>query len=123
MICEKLLVDLLFSRWENHKIVIQFQIHGCFAKCNENRMTSENEGVTYPTIASTHKIVQNTGRFPNWSLSTWRLILLSMDFRLQKVSDLNNAFMIESEHIVNWREKYLINMDQHRFDGRPIHCK
>ena len=86
-------------------------------------MTSETEGVTYPTIASTHKTVMELGRFPKWSLSTWRMILLSMDFRLQKVSDLNSAFMIESKHIVDWRERYLLNMQQYRFEGRPIHCK
>ena len=27
-----------------------------------------------------------------------------MDFRLQKKADLNNAFMIESQHIIEWIE-------------------
>ena len=86
-------------------------------------MTEENEGITYPTIKSTHNIVMESGKFPKWSLSTWRLVLLSMDFRLQKMSDLNNAFMIESQHIMDWRERYLLNMEQHRVEGRPIHCE
>ena len=68
-------------------------------------------------------MVLETGKFPKWSLSTWRMILLSMDFRLQKKSDLNNAIMIESQHIVDWRDRYLLNMQQHRFDGRLIFCK
>ena len=86
-------------------------------------MTSETESVTYPTIKSTHQMVLDSGRFPPWSLSTWRSILLSMDFRLQKKSDVDNAFLMESQHIINWRGTYLTNMDQHRFNGRPIFCK
>ena len=86
-------------------------------------MTEGNEAVTYPTIKSTHKLVMESGKFPQWSLSTWRSILLSMDFRLLKKSDVDNAFMIESQHIIDWRDVYLTNMQQHRFEGRPIFCK
>ena len=104
-------------------MIFCFQIHGCFAKCNEKRLTSDNENVTYPTIKSTHQLVTDSGRFPKWSLSAWRSILLSMDFRLQRNSDVDNAFLIESQHIIDWREVYLLNMQQHRFEGRPIYCK
>ena len=86
-------------------------------------MNSENENVTYPTIKSTHEMVMSSGKFPKWSLSAWRSILLSMDFRLQRVSDVDNAFLMESKHIIDWREVYLRNMEQHRLEGRPIHCK
>ena len=106
-----------------NSFLLYLQIHECFAKCNDARLNSENENVTYPTIKSTHQMVMDSGRFPAWSLSTWRLILLSMDFRLQKKSDVDNAFLIESQHIIDWREKYLFNMQQHRFLGRPIFCK
>ena len=86
-------------------------------------MSSETENVTYPTIQSTLKLVMETGRYPQWSLWTWRKILLSMDFRLQKKSDVANAFMIESKHIIDWREVYLRCMEQNRLLGRPIYCK
>ena len=97
-----------------------FQIHASFAKCNEKRMSSETEMVTYPTITSTLKAVTETGKYPQWSLPTWRMILLSMDFRLLKKSDTDNAILMESTHIINWRDSYLRNMQQHRFEGRPI---
>ena len=86
-------------------------------------MTPETENVTYPTIKSTHELVMKTGRYPQWSISTWRRILLSMDFRLQKNSDVANSFMMESKHIIDWREVYLRNMEQNRILGRPIYCK
>ena len=83
-------------------------------------MSSETEMTTYPTITSTLKAVTETGKYPQWSLQTWRMILLSMDFRLLKKSDTDNAILMESTHIINWRDSYLRNMQQHRFEGRPI---
>ena len=50
-------------------------------KCNVKRMSPENADVTYPTIQSLHKMVLDTGRFPKWSYTTFRDVLLGMDIR------------------------------------------
>ena len=99
-----------------------FQIHKHFKACNEvKRITPDTEDITYPTIRSTHKYVQDTGLYPNWSLSTFRLILLGLDFRLKKLNELDNAILMEDKNLCDWRDSYLINMDNHRLLGRPIY--
>ena len=43
-----------------------------------------------------------------------------MDFRLKKLNELDNAILMESQTLCDWRDTYLVNMDHHRFLGRPI---
>ena len=95
-------------------------IHTHFQKCNVKRMTPENEDVTYPTIGSLHKSVMDTERFPKWSYSTFRDVLLGMNIKMMKKSEVDRAILIEDDRIIEWRKKYLRNMQQYRLEGRTI---
>ena len=89
--------------------------------CNVKRMTAENEDVTYPTIGSLHKAVLDDGRFPNWSYSTFREILLGMNIKMMSKSETNREILIEDEFIIAWHHRFLTNMQKHRRDGRKIY--
>ena len=68
-------------------------IHNEFRKCNVKRMTDEDADadVTYPTVASLHKTVMDTEIFPNWSISTFKKILLGMDIKFQSKSEVDRG--------------------------------
>ena len=96
-------------------------IHDEMRKCNVSRMNEENEDVTYPTIASVHKAVMETERFPSWSISTFRNILLGMNIKFQAKSEVDRAVLIEDEYIIEWRKRYLRDIERYRSLGYPIH--
>ena len=89
-------------------------------KCRVKRMSPENEGVTYPTIGSIHKVVLDTGRYPTWSYSAFREILLGMDIKMKAKSDIDRSILIEDDNLTKWRERYLKNMEGYRLQNRPI---
>ena len=95
-------------------------IHAHFRKCNVKRMTADNEDVTYPTIGSLHKSVMDTERFPKWSYTTFRDVLLGMNIKMMKKCEVDRAILIEDDHIIEWRKKYLRNMQKYRLEGRTI---
>ena len=84
-------------------------------------MDGENEFVLYPTVKSIHDVLMETGRFPKWSLSTTKNILLGMNFRFKQKSEVDRAILIEQDYIIDWRIRYLCNLVQYRILGRPIH--
>lgn len=96
-------------------------IHDEMRKCNVSRMNEENEDVTYPTIASVHKAVMETERFPSWSISTFRNILLGMNIKFQAKSEVDRAVLIEDDYIIEWRKRYLRDIELYRSLGYPIH--
>ena len=73
-------------------------IHTHFLKCNVKRMTADNEDVTYPTIGSLHKSVMDTERFPKWSYTTFRDVLLGMNIKMMKKSEVDRAILIVDDH-------------------------
>ena len=96
-------------------------IHNEMRKCNVSRMNEDNKDVTYPTIASVHKAVMETERFPSWSISTFRNILLGMNIKFQAKSEVDRAVLIEDDYIIQWRERYLRQIELYRSLGYPIH--
>ena len=96
-------------------------IHDEMRKCDVSRMNEENENVTYPTIASVYKAVMETERFPSWSIGTFRNILLGMNIKFQKKSEVDRAVLIEDEYIIEWRKRYLRDIERYRALGFPIH--
>ena len=54
-------------------------IHTQMKACNEKRSSPDNQELRYPTLDSLYKVVMATNKYPNWSLSTFREILLAMD--------------------------------------------
>ena len=102
----------MFSRKEH--------VHEEMRKCNVKRLTDENEGVKYPTVGSILKAVSETGRYPQWSYITFRDILLSMDIKMKAKSEVDRSILIEDEYIIEWRKRFLRNMEQYRFENRPI---
>ena len=61
-----------------------------------------------------------TERYPDWSYSTFRTILLGMDIKMKAKCEVDRAILIEDENIISWREKFLRAMQQFRKDGRAI---
>ena len=62
-----------FDKLEEEEISdLRKLIHGEMQKCNVKRMDEENQELRYPTITSLHKIVLESGKYPNWSLMTFR---------------------------------------------------
>ena len=97
-------------------------VHGEMQKCNDvKRLTDENHDLKYPTVASLHKVVQDTERFPSWSVTTFRNILLRMGLHFKTKSETDSAILIEDQYIIDWRSKFLDHMEQYRIEGRPIH--
>ena len=95
-------------------------IHAEMLKCNVKRMTEENQDATYLTIGNLHKIVLDTGRFPNWSYNTFREVLLGMNIKMKGKSEVDRAILLEDENIIKWRKRYLENMEKYRLEGRTI---
>ena len=97
-------------------------IHGIFHSVNNvKRLTEENRDIRYPTIDTVHQAVVETGRYPQWSRSTFRNILLSMGIQFQTKSETDSAILIEDNYIIAWRSRFLDNMELYRIQGRPIH--
>ena len=96
-------------------------IHNEFRKCNVKRMTEENEDIIYPTVASLHKTVMETEIFPDWSISTFKKVLLGMNIKFQSKSEVDRAILIEDEYIIEWRERFLRDIARYRELGYPIH--
>ena len=96
-------------------------IHNEMRKCNVSRMNEDNKDVTYPTIASVHKAVMETERFPSWSISTFKTILLGMNIKFQAKSEVDRAILIEDDYIIEWRKRYLRQIELYRSLGYPIH--
>lgn len=80
-------------------------IHAEMLKCNVKRMTEENQDATYLTIGNLHKIVLDTGRFPNWSYNTFREVLLGMNIKMKGKSEVDRAILLEDENIIKWRKR------------------
>ena len=97
-------------------------VHGEMQKCNDvKRLTAENHDLKYPTVESLHKVVQDTERYPSWSVTTFRNILLSMGLHFKTKSETDSAILIESQNIIDWHDRFLDHMEQYRIEGRPIH--
>ena len=90
-------------------------IHHEFKQCNVKRKNPENQDISYPTLASLHQIVTETGRFPTWSLDTFRKVLLGMDIKFKSKSEVDKSILIEDSYIENWRIQYLLNMQAFYF--------
>ena len=88
---------------------------------NVKRMTEENKDVHYPTLKSVHQAVMDTERYPSWSVSTFRQVMLQMGIKFETKSEADRAILIEDEYIIEWRDKFLKNMEWYRIQGRPIH--
>ena len=43
-----------------------------------------------------------------------------MNIKMMKKSEVDRAILIEDDHIIEWRKKYLRNMQQYRLEGRTI---
>ena len=56
-------------------------------ECNVKRLNDENQDLQYPTLKSIHKVVLDSGRYPMWSYSTFREILLAMEIRMKTKSE------------------------------------
>ena len=95
-------------------------IHMEMQNCDVKRLTPENEKITYPTLDSLRKTVIETGKFPDWSLTTFRRILLGMDIKFKAKSEVDKSIIIEDSYIEQWREKYLKNLEYYRSLGRPV---
>ena len=96
-------------------------IHNEMKKCTVKRMTEENKDISYPTLASVHQAVMDTERYPSWSVTTFRNVMLQMGIKFQTKSEADRAILIEDQYIIDWRDKFLKNMEWHRIQGRPIH--
>ena len=47
-------------------------------------------------------------------------VLLLLNIKMMKKSEVDRAILIEDDHIIEWRKKYLRNMQQYRLEGRTI---
>ena len=74
---------------EEKEHLLRQLIHEEFRSCNVSRMTDENKDVMYPTIGSVHRTVMATELFPNWSISTFRNVLLGMNIKFQAKSEVD----------------------------------
>ena len=61
-----------------------------------------------------------TGRYPKWSYSAFRDILLGMNIKMKAKSEIDRAILIEDQYIIEWRDKFLRNMQRYRWERRPI---
>ena len=86
------------------------KIHNEMKKCTVKRMTEENSDVSYPTLKSVHQAVMDTERYPSWSVSTFRQVMLQMGIKFETKSEADRAILIEDEYIIEWRDKFLKNM-------------
>ena len=94
-------------------------IHNTMKECNVKRLNDENQDLQYPTLKSIHKVVLDSGRYPMWSYSTFREILLAMEIRMKTKSETDRSILIEDPYIENWRVSYLRKMEMHRISARP----
>ena len=83
------------------------------------RLKDKNQDLQYPTLKSIHKVVLDSGRYPMWSYSTFREILLAMEIRMKTKSETDWSILIEDPYIENWRVSYLTKMEMHRISARP----
>ena len=106
---------------EEEEDALRKLIHNEMRKCDVKRMDESNESVTYPTVKNLHEAVMALGQFPEWSITTFYNVLLGMNITFKAKSEVDRAILIEDENIIQWRERYLRNMEEHRKNGRPIH--
>ena len=74
-------------------------IHNTMKECNVKRLNDENQDLQYPTLKSIHKVVLDSGRYPMWSYSTFREILLAMEIRMKTKSETDRSILIEDPYI------------------------
>ena len=101
--------------------IIRHVVHDEFRKCDVKRLVEDEELATYPTVGSVYKAVMDTELFPNWSISTFRSILLGMNIKFQAKSEVDRAILIEDERIINWRDGYLDKIDRFRRLGKKVY--
>ena len=81
------------------------------------KIDEESIDIQYPTWESTWKYVMDTGDWPSWSISTFTEILSFMGIRYQKISDQDNAVLIENPYFVKQRKIFCKLINQFEAEG------